>query len=72
MRTDNTIRNAVFCCLIHNYCSRISKHLIIYWFEGICADFERIWKSILLPMVLSASFFVPTWVCFCSFSYCSD
>ncbi|CAL5444633.1 unnamed protein product [Camellia sinensis] len=34
--------NAVFCCLIHNYCSRISKHLLIYWFEGICANFERI------------------------------
>ncbi|CAL5362026.1 unnamed protein product [Camellia sinensis] len=38
----NIYQNAVFCCLIHNYCSRISKHLLIYWFEGICANFERI------------------------------
>ncbi|XP_059644264.1 serine/threonine-protein kinase ATM [Cornus florida] len=34
--------NAAFCCLIRNYCTRISKDLFIYWFEGICASFERI------------------------------
>ncbi|XP_052181201.1 serine/threonine-protein kinase ATM isoform X3 [Diospyros lotus] len=34
--------NAAFCCLTHNYCTRISKDLLSYWFEGICASFERI------------------------------
>ncbi|KAK1564596.1 hypothetical protein Q3G72_006661 [Acer saccharum] len=34
--------NAVFCCLIHNYYSRISKDLFMYWFEGICTSFKRI------------------------------
>ncbi|KAH7550462.1 hypothetical protein JRO89_XS13G0195500 [Xanthoceras sorbifolium] len=34
--------NAAFCCLIRNYCSRISKDLFMYWFEGICTSFERI------------------------------
>lgn len=34
--------HAVFCYLIHNYYDRIKKDLLIYWFEGICANFERI------------------------------
>ncbi|XP_065875882.1 serine/threonine-protein kinase ATM isoform X2 [Euphorbia lathyris] len=34
--------NATFCCLIHNYYSRINKELFIYWFEGISTSFERI------------------------------
>ncbi|KAI9173943.1 hypothetical protein LWI28_009144 [Acer negundo] len=36
------IWNAVFCCLIHNYYNRISKDLFMYWFEGVCTNFERI------------------------------
>ncbi|XP_022767135.1 serine/threonine-protein kinase ATM isoform X5 [Durio zibethinus] len=31
-----------FCYLIRNYYTRISKDLFVYWFEGICASFERI------------------------------
>ncbi|PPS01511.1 hypothetical protein GOBAR_AA19163 [Gossypium barbadense] len=34
--------NVTFCYLIRNYYTRISKDLFIYWFEGICASFERI------------------------------
>ncbi|XP_075107785.1 serine/threonine-protein kinase ATM isoform X5 [Nicotiana tabacum] len=34
--------HAAFCYLIHNYYGRIKKDLLIYWFEGICASFERI------------------------------
>ncbi|XP_043704321.1 serine/threonine-protein kinase ATM isoform X2 [Telopea speciosissima] len=34
--------NCVFCFLIRNYHYRISKDLVIYWFEGICESFERI------------------------------
>ncbi|XP_048228650.1 serine/threonine-protein kinase ATM isoform X3 [Ricinus communis] len=34
--------NAAFCYLIRNYCSRMNKDLIIYWFDGISTSFERI------------------------------
>ncbi|PHU23761.1 hypothetical protein BC332_08868 [Capsicum chinense] len=34
--------HAAFCYLIHNYYNRIKKDLLINWFEGICASFERI------------------------------
>ncbi|XP_010663180.1 serine/threonine-protein kinase ATM isoform X4 [Vitis vinifera] len=34
--------NAAFCCLTHNYHTRICKDLFVYWFEGICTSFERI------------------------------
>uniref|UniRef100_A0A0V0HVR8 Putative ovule protein n=1 Tax=Solanum chacoense TaxID=4108 RepID=A0A0V0HVR8_SOLCH len=34
--------HAAFCYLIHNYYDRLKKDLLIYWFEGICANFERI------------------------------
>ncbi|XVF54114.1 hypothetical protein PTKIN_Ptkin05aG0154900 [Pterospermum kingtungense] len=34
--------NVAFCYLIRNYHTRISKDLFAYWFEGICASFERI------------------------------
>lgn len=34
--------HAAFCYLIHNYYDRMKKDLLIYWFEGICASFERI------------------------------
>ncbi|XVF09293.1 hypothetical protein REPUB_Repub07fG0080200 [Reevesia pubescens] len=34
--------NAAFCYLIRNYYNRISEDLFVYWFEGICASFERI------------------------------
>ncbi|XP_055826815.1 serine/threonine-protein kinase ATM isoform X2 [Solanum dulcamara] len=34
--------HAVFCYLIHKYYDRLKKDLLIYWFEGICANFERI------------------------------
>nr|XP_027123123.1 serine/threonine-protein kinase ATM isoform X2 [Coffea arabica] len=34
--------HAAFCFLIRNYSSRIRKDLIIYWFESICASFDRI------------------------------
>ncbi|XP_042498310.1 serine/threonine-protein kinase ATM isoform X2 [Macadamia integrifolia] len=34
--------NCAFCFLIRNYHYRISKDLVIYWFEGICESFERI------------------------------
>ncbi|XP_017973415.1 PREDICTED: serine/threonine-protein kinase ATM isoform X2 [Theobroma cacao] len=34
--------NVAFCYLIHNYYTRISKDLLVYWFEGICSSFERI------------------------------
>ncbi|KAJ7956242.1 Serine/threonine-protein kinase ATM [Quillaja saponaria] len=34
--------NAVFCCLVRNYQTRISQDLFFYWFEGICTNFERI------------------------------
>ncbi|XP_010243049.1 PREDICTED: serine/threonine-protein kinase ATM isoform X1 [Nelumbo nucifera] len=34
--------NSAFCFLIRNYHSRISKDLVIYWFEGICESFHRI------------------------------
>ncbi|XP_057988495.1 serine/threonine-protein kinase ATM isoform X2 [Hevea brasiliensis] len=37
--------NAAFCCLIHNYYSRMNKDLFIYWFEGISTNFERIWSD---------------------------
>ncbi|XP_022135092.1 serine/threonine-protein kinase ATM isoform X3 [Momordica charantia] len=37
--------NAAFCCLAHNYHSRISKDLFIYWFEAISLGFERIVKD---------------------------
>ncbi|XP_077244126.1 serine/Threonine-kinase ATM-like protein isoform X2 [Tasmannia lanceolata] len=33
--------NAAFCFLIRNYGFRISKALVIYWFEGIYQSFER-------------------------------
>lgn len=36
-----TGRNVTFCYLIRNYYTRISKDLFSYWFEGICASFER-------------------------------
>ncbi|KAG5562232.1 hypothetical protein RHGRI_005087 [Rhododendron griersonianum] len=35
-------RIAAFCCLSRNYGTRISKDLFAYWFDGICASFERI------------------------------
>ncbi|XP_058227343.1 serine/threonine-protein kinase ATM isoform X4 [Rhododendron vialii] len=35
-------RIAAFCCLSCNYGTRISKDLFAYWFDGICASFERI------------------------------
>ncbi|KAJ4974544.1 hypothetical protein NE237_007718 [Protea cynaroides] len=34
--------NCAFCFLIRTYHFRISKDLLIYWFEGICESFERI------------------------------
>ncbi|KAK7852517.1 serine/threonine-protein kinase atm [Quercus suber] len=34
--------NAAFCYLTHNYNNRISKDLLVYWFKGICSNFERI------------------------------
>ena len=34
-------RNAAFCYLTHNYNNRISKDLLVYWFKGICSNFER-------------------------------
>ncbi|KAM1451845.1 hypothetical protein ACFX2I_038908 [Malus domestica] len=34
--------NASFCCLIRKYHTHISKDLFMYWFEGICASFQRI------------------------------
>uniref|UniRef100_A0A7N0V2B4 Uncharacterized protein n=1 Tax=Kalanchoe fedtschenkoi TaxID=63787 RepID=A0A7N0V2B4_KALFE len=34
--------NAVLCCLARKYGNRISTELFIYWFEGICENFERI------------------------------
>ncbi|KAK9995769.1 hypothetical protein SO802_020455 [Lithocarpus litseifolius] len=34
--------NAAFCYLTHNYNNRISKNLLVYWFKGICSNFERI------------------------------
>ncbi|XAR50182.1 Non-specific serine/threonine protein kinase [Bertholletia excelsa] len=33
---------AAFCCLAHNYGTRMSKDLLVYWFEGICSTFERV------------------------------
>ncbi|KDP31097.1 hypothetical protein JCGZ_11473 [Jatropha curcas] len=32
--------NAAFCCLVHNYYSRMNKDLFIYWFEGLLKSFE--------------------------------
>lgn len=34
--------HAAFCCLLFRYQSCISTDLFTYWFEGICANFERI------------------------------
>ncbi|XP_048138242.1 serine/threonine-protein kinase ATM isoform X3 [Rhodamnia argentea] len=34
--------HAAFCCLLLRYQSCISTDLFTYWFEGICANFERI------------------------------
>lgn len=33
---------AAFCCLSRYYRTRISEDLFAYWFDGICASFERI------------------------------
>ncbi|XP_019058626.1 PREDICTED: serine/threonine-protein kinase ATM isoform X2 [Tarenaya hassleriana] len=32
---------ATFCCLVRTYCTRISQDLLVYWFQAICADFQR-------------------------------
>ncbi|CAN8254904.1 unnamed protein product [Cochlearia groenlandica] len=33
---------AAFGCLVRTYRTRISKDLLIYWFESICTNFQRI------------------------------
>ncbi|KAF8094951.1 hypothetical protein N665_0348s0034 [Sinapis alba] len=33
---------AAFGCLIRTYCTRINKDLLIYWFEAICTNFQRL------------------------------
>nr|XP_012571741.1 serine/threonine-protein kinase ATM isoform X3 [Cicer arietinum] len=37
--------NAAFCYLTRNFHTRISKDLLIYWFEGIWMSFDRILNS---------------------------
>ncbi|CAH2064912.1 unnamed protein product [Thlaspi arvense] len=33
---------AAFGCLVRTYCTRINKDLLIYWFEAICTNFQRL------------------------------
>ncbi|KAH0892896.1 hypothetical protein HID58_055325, partial [Brassica napus] len=33
---------AAFGCLIRTHCTRINKDLLIYWFEAICTNFQRL------------------------------
>jgi ataxia telangiectasia mutated family protein len=33
---------AAFGCLVRNSCARINMDLLIYWFEAICTNFQRL------------------------------
>ncbi|KAL1222123.1 Serine/threonine-protein kinase ATM [Cardamine amara subsp. amara] len=33
---------AAFGCLVRTYCTRMNKDLLIYWFEAICTNFQRL------------------------------
>ncbi|CAI9106195.1 OLC1v1005280C2 [Oldenlandia corymbosa var. corymbosa] len=34
--------HAAFCFLLRHYCNQLRKDLIIFWFESICSNFDRI------------------------------
>ncbi|XP_076932541.1 serine/threonine-protein kinase ATM-like isoform X2 [Bidens hawaiensis] len=37
--------NAAFCFLVHNYSSRVKHDHLLYWFEGLSTNFERIMNA---------------------------
>ncbi|KAI3807033.1 hypothetical protein L1987_22953 [Smallanthus sonchifolius] len=37
--------NAAFCFLVHSYSSRVKHDHLIYWFEGLSTNFERIMNA---------------------------
>ncbi|KAM0004075.1 putative non-specific serine/threonine protein kinase [Helianthus debilis subsp. tardiflorus] len=37
--------NSAFCFLVHNYSSRVKHEYLIYWFEGLSTNFERIMNA---------------------------
>ncbi|KAF5817319.1 putative non-specific serine/threonine protein kinase [Helianthus annuus] len=37
--------NSAFCFLVHDYSSRVKHEYLIYWFEGLSTNFERIMNT---------------------------